>query len=123
MLDRNWASKIRSDEDRLNTMIEWITERHLDIHGGYPLDCTWIGKTLAVADLDDRKERNQTLLVTYKKNNLIQWCKRAERYRATSNPTLNFDECLWETEQTKKTKRLPRSKDRYPVDSHGRRIQ
>jgi hypothetical protein len=97
MLNRNWAKKIKTDKDRLNTMIEWLTENHLDSLGGYPHDWKWIGNTLVVADLDDRKERNATLLVTYQKIELLRWCKRAEKFMSERIDDMPFEDCLFET--------------------------
>jgi hypothetical protein len=97
MIDSSWATKIKTDADRINTMVEFLTENHLDNHGGYPHDSIWIKDTLIIADLDDGKERARTMIVTYKKDTLIKWCKRAEKAKKDWWPNEDFATCLWET--------------------------
>jgi hypothetical protein len=90
--------KFKTDKNRLDTMVEFLTESHLDVFGGYPHDYRWIGQTLVVADLDDGKERNATQLLVTNRSALIAWCKRAEKYQ-TKFPNSDIEECLYETER------------------------
>ena len=72
-------------DTRLEQIITYLTESHLELFGGYPHDYAWVGTTLVVADLDDRKERNQTMLKTYERRNLLEWYRRAKRFQDRSS--------------------------------------
>jgi len=96
MINGEFGKNIKTDKDRINTMIEFLTESHLDTFGGYPYDWLRIGDKFIIAELDDGKERNCTMLRTYKKSQMIAWCKRAEKYREKHTVT-KFEECLYET--------------------------
>lgn len=68
-----------TDQEKLDYIIVFLTERHLDLYGGYPLDWAWIGNTLVVADLDDGKDRNRTELRQYERDKLIAWYDAARK--------------------------------------------
>lgn len=68
------------DEDKLERVIEHLTTSHLETFGGYPYDHSWIGSTLVVAALDDRKERNATQIETYDYKALLRWYDQAVEF-------------------------------------------
>jgi hypothetical protein len=86
----------KTDKAKLEIMVAFFTESHLDIHGGYPHDYIWIGDTLVIADLDDGKDRNRTQIVTYKRAKLLAWYSRAEHF-SKKFPDESFSTCLHET--------------------------
>jgi len=60
-------------------IIEFLTEDHLSIFGGYPHDYDWIGDTLVVADLDDAKDRHRTMLRKWSSKAIDEWVRDANR--------------------------------------------
>ena len=87
----------KTDENKLERMIEFLTESHLDVFGGYPYDYEWVDDTLIVAALDDAKERHRTLIGKYNREELIDWYDRAVDMFETENET--FETALWETNE------------------------
>jgi hypothetical protein len=86
-----------TDDEKLERMIKFLTESHLDVFGGYPYDCVWIGDTLVVASLDDFKERHRTQIEKYDRKKLIDWHDRAVEFVEEEGETMRT--ALWETEQ------------------------
>jgi len=87
--------KAKTDKAKLEILACYLTEWHLDIFGGYPHDCIWIGDTFIVADLDDSKDRNRTQLQIYKRKQMLDWYKAAEKF-SREHPDENFKSCLSE---------------------------
>jgi hypothetical protein len=66
-----------AESQALDTIVTWLTERHLEYDGGYPYDYEWIGDTLAIAGLDGGKENNATTLIVLKRSDILRWHKAA----------------------------------------------
>lgn len=71
-----------TDEKKIERMIEYLTESHLLAHGGYPYDYEYEDGDdhVLVAELDDGKDRNRTLLIRYETQKLIDHYDRAAQY-------------------------------------------
>lgn len=69
-------------QEKLDRMIEYLTESHLSFYGGYPYGffVDDDSELVHVAELDDGKERRRTLIASYKVDQLIDWYDRAEAY-------------------------------------------
>ena len=85
-----------NDKKRLDEIIEFLTETHLDTEGGYLYDHCWIGDTLVIAGLDPGKENLRTSIDTYTRRSLIAWHKRAEKFAAEHSKE-SSEVCFWET--------------------------
>ena len=71
-----------TDEEKIGRMIEYLTEGHLWVHGGYPYDYEYEegDEYVWVAELDDGKDRMRTALVSYQTRDLIDHYDRAAQY-------------------------------------------
>ncbi len=96
--DRAGFRPVRSRAKKLEKILEFLTESHLDCYGGYPYDAAKIGTTWIIASLDDFKDRNQTKLEMYKEDALVQWYDRAVEFHR-ENPKEDFETCMYETEE------------------------
>jgi hypothetical protein len=89
-----------SNEQRLDELIEFLTEDHLDTVGGYPYDYCWLEDKLIVAGLDAGKEYNRTQVEIYDRKQLLAWHKRAERFaKKYPEEKENKATCFWETKE------------------------
>lgn len=85
-----------TDDDKVDALIVFLCESHLETHGGYPHDCMELRGWVIVADLDDFKDRNQTILRTYRRRTLIAWYDAAVRMMG-EEPDLDIVSTLFET--------------------------
>jgi hypothetical protein len=67
----------KAESQAIDTIVTYLTESHLEHHGGYPYDYKWIGDTLVVAGLDDGKARDATELIVLTRNDILTWYKAA----------------------------------------------
>ena len=67
-----------TDPQRISEMVEYLTEGHIDAHGGYPYDHCLREAELIVAALNDGEDRAATQLEIYPVSDLVAWHKRAE---------------------------------------------
>ena len=81
---------------KLIEIIEFITESHLDLFGGYPYDYAIDGDTLWVAELDDGKERARTMLVKYSIKELRR--RLLESKEMAQEQGLEWQQFWWDTE-------------------------
>lgn len=78
-----------SKEEKTERMVQFLTESHIQTHGGYPYDYIIRGDVLFVAALDDRKERARTEAIAYSIAGLSDWYDRAAEYIRTSDDLFN----------------------------------
>lgn len=90
----------RADDEKVDAVIAFLTESHLDTFGGYPHDYMEFRGWVIIADLDDGKERNRTVLRTYKRKTLIRWYDDAvsEYGGSPDDEDSTFIDALFETQ-------------------------
>lgn len=67
-------------KQKIDRVIQWLTEDHLFAHGGYPYDFEIHAGKLFVAGLDDGKDRCKTKIDVYSMASLPIWYDAAARY-------------------------------------------
>lgn len=84
-----------TDQEKLDRVIEYLTESHLEFHGGYPYDHGIIedAQTVIVASLDDSKDRLRTQLETYFIPDLMVWFDEAAEIMR-GDPECEFFEAM-----------------------------
>lgn len=81
------------DEHKMDRVIQFLTQGHLESEGGYPYDYLEEGDVFYVAELDDGKERQATLIKTYSHKYLIDWYDRAHCYLSENNLSHKWSSC------------------------------
>lgn len=91
------SDKIATDEQKLEKVIEFLTESHLDSDGGYPYDySTHFRGYIVVASLE---YDGSTQIDVYKKRDLIRWYDRAIRFQK-HYPEEDFKMAMMETDES-----------------------
>jgi hypothetical protein len=105
MLAQNWEARCQTaitDQEKLDVIVEHLTEWHLDHFGGYPHDGMWIettaGEKFIMADLDYRR---RTELKVFTKVELLEWFEQARQlykqwHEKEPNADISFSEVLLE---------------------------
>lgn len=108
MIDSNWKARCKqasTEEEKLDVVVEYLTENHLGLHGGYPYDCLWIDNYLVIAGLQD-EDGYQTSLRVYAKIELLGAFNEAIKNHAEYEDD-SFEEYLAEAIFSLSTKALP----------------
>ena len=80
---RNAASRPDPPEhepEQLHPVVQYVTERHLDIYGGYPLPGRWIGDTFAWCHWDYETNGKWSEIYTITRPEMDAWLERAREY-------------------------------------------
>lgn len=83
-----------TDGAKIEAVIEFLTERHLECNGGYPYDYRIIGNHLIIAELPADLE---TRLSVYLLDRLPAWYDRAEAEREEMGEDFDLFEALADT--------------------------
>lgn len=65
-----------------------LSTRHLAAHGGYPYDTMQTDDSLIVAELDDGKDRNRTVLCAYSLQDCEEWGQKWGQYIQEDDPVM-----------------------------------
>jgi hypothetical protein len=94
----------RTKAEKLQAMIQWLTERHLMADGGYPYDHVRRGDEIIIAALHDGGQDNETEIHVHSVQRLLKAYDQALQMLKTfsgvddSNRWDAFEQCLWDTE-------------------------
>ena len=87
--------KLPKLDPRLEKMVKFLTEDHLETVGGYPYDWDIIGKRLIIAGLDPGKDYAATSLSSFRVGDVLKWHDRAMLARQKDD--LTWEEACYET--------------------------
>lgn len=73
------------DQTKIERVLKWLTESHLEMHGGYPYDYFIDRQIVWIAALDGGKDRARTSLWSYRITDLVCWYDNALEYIKTYN--------------------------------------
>jgi hypothetical protein len=80
--------KVKSRQKKLDLVLEFLTESHLEIDGGYPYDQAKIGSCWVIAGLSSD---GSTEIQAFEEDDLIDWYDRAMAFLAVPEHAFEFD--------------------------------
>ena len=84
------------DDKRIEKVLEYLCESHLETVGGYPYDWIEYQGQYFIAELDGFKEYGATLIKQYSREQLLTWYEEAKQYRRETR-NADWEEAFGET--------------------------